>query len=60
MKHLGANARYFELRARYKSAKDIGEVINRSATYVKQRMVNGDKDFTEREKRILNIQEGIT
>lgn len=56
MKHLGANARYFELRAKYKSASEIGDVINRSATYVKLRMVDGTgKDFTDREKSILGI-----
>lgn len=55
MKHLGANARYFELRAKYKTARDIGEVINRSATYVKLRMVEGPKDFTDREKSLLGL-----
>lgn len=50
-------ARYFELRKRYKTAQEIADLINRSDNYVKQRMVNGDKDFTDREKRILQIEE---
>ena len=55
MKTVGANARYFELRKKYKTSQEIAEVINRSSNYVRQRMCEGDKDFTEREKRILGI-----
>lgn len=55
MKTTGKNARYFGIRRQYKTAKDIGEVINRSENYVRQRMCEGDKDFTEREKRLLGI-----
>lgn len=55
MKTNGTNARYFELRRKYKTAAEIGEVINRSDNYVKQRMTTGDKDFTELEKKLLGI-----
>lgn len=57
MKTYGDAARYFDLRRRYKTAAEIAEVINRSETYVRIRMNAGDKDFTAREKKILNIQE---
>lgn len=61
MKQVGANARYFELRAKYKRARDIGDLINRSDTYVKLRMVEGTgKDFTKREKSMLGILEDYT
>lgn len=55
MKTVGEKARYFELRRRYKTSQDIADVINRSSNYVRQRMCEGDKDFTEREKRLLGI-----
>lgn len=55
MKTTGTNARYFDLRRRYKTSKEIADVINRSDNYVKQRMVTGNKDFTDREKRLLGI-----
>ena len=57
MKTLSSAAKYFELRAKYKNAKEIGEIINRSETYVKLRMTDTGKDFTEREKRLLNLED---
>lgn len=55
MKTTGKNARYFELRQRFKTSSEIAEVINRSENYVKQRMTCGVKDFTDREKKLLGI-----
>ena len=59
MKTYSDRARYFEIRRRFKSSKEIAETINRSETYVRERMTDGNKDFTAREKKILGIEEGI-
>ena len=56
MKTTSTNARYFELRQQFKTAKDIANVINRSENYVKQRMTAGKKDFTQREKKMLGLE----
>ena len=51
MKTYSKNSRYPELRARFKTASEIGAVINRKECYVKVRMVEGLRDFTDLEKR---------
>lgn len=40
------------LRREFKNVAEISEVINRGPNYILDRL-NGKRDFTEREKRIL-------
>lgn len=47
-------ARYSRVRRAFGSMEELGDVINRSRTYVAVRMISGDLDFTHREKlRVL-------
>lgn len=50
---------YPELRRRFKNSQDIADSINRSSNYVKLRMTTtSGKDFTDREKKILGLENG--
>lgn len=46
-------ARYPKVRRAFGTLEEIGEVINRSRTYVAVRMIAGDVDFTRKEKLMI-------
>lgn len=46
-------ARYPKVRREFGTLEEIGDVINRSRTYVAVRMVIGNEDFTRKEKLMI-------
>lgn len=48
-----AKARYPKVRRAFGSLQEIGDVINRSRTYVAVRMISGGPDFTRKEKLMI-------
>lgn len=48
-----AKARYPKVRRAFGTLEEIGDVINRSRTYVAVRMIAGDVDFTRKEKLMI-------
>ena len=48
-----AKARYPKVRRAFGTLEEIGEIINRSRTYVAVRMIDGGPDFTRREKLMI-------
>lgn len=48
-----AKARYPKVRRAFGYLQEIGDVINRSRTYVAVRMIGGDVDFTRKEKLLI-------
>ena len=53
-------ARYPKVRRAFGTLEEIGEVINRSRTYVAVRMVRGSEDFTRKEKLMVMAYLGKT
>lgn len=45
---------YPEIRREFKSVQELADLINRSQSYVKNRM-NGRGEFSENEKRIIRM-----
>ena len=50
-----AKARYPKVRRAFGSLQEIGDVINRSRTYVAVRMISGGSDFTRKEKLMIVV-----
>ncbi len=50
-----AKARYPKVRRAFGTLEEIGEVINRSRTYVAVRMIRGNEDFTRKEKLMIVV-----
>ena len=50
-----AKARYPKVRRAFGTLEEIGEIINRSRTYVAVRMISGGPDFTRKEKLMIVV-----
>ena len=48
-------ARYPKVRRAFGYLQEIGDVINRSRTYVAVRMISGGPDFTRKEKLMIVV-----